>query len=193
MRIRTLLLLTIAAAAPLALHASPTPRAESAPRAAAADTVPGMAERWRSPFAVESSGELAPREPRPPVVRLARDTTRTVAARPAATTAPDTVAADSVRTDTTAAAAARRAAAKVAARPRPAARDSASARQPEKKETRPAQAAKTGPRTHVVGRGDTLLGIARKYGVSTERIRSANRLKSDQVNLGQKLVIPAPE
>jgi LysM repeat protein len=45
-------------------------------------------------------------------------------------------------------------------------------------------------RTHLVGTGDTLYGIARRYGVSPQAIREANRMESDNVRLGQTLVIP---
>lgn len=45
-------------------------------------------------------------------------------------------------------------------------------------------------RTHVVVQGDTLYGIARRYGVRPEEIRAANRMESDVVRIGQKLVIP---
>jgi lipoprotein NlpD len=48
-------------------------------------------------------------------------------------------------------------------------------------------------RVHVVGRGDTLSGIAARYGVSVTALVAANRLASDRVviRLGQRLVIPA--
>ena len=46
-------------------------------------------------------------------------------------------------------------------------------------------------RTHLVVKGDTLFGIARRYGVSPQAIREANRMESDNVKLGQTLVIPA--
>ncbi|TFF19708.1 LysM peptidoglycan-binding domain-containing protein [Jiella endophytica] len=39
--------------------------------------------------------------------------------------------------------------------------------------------------------GDTLLGIARKTGVSADAIRRANNLDSDTIRLGQTLMIPA--
>lgn len=48
------------------------------------------------------------------------------------------------------------------------------------------------PRTHTVAAGDTLFGIARRYGVSPQRLREANRLESDGVKPGQELVVPAP-
>lgn len=47
-------------------------------------------------------------------------------------------------------------------------------------------------REHVVMRGDTLSGIANRYGVSMSSVRRVNRLDSDVVKLGQRLSIPAP-
>jgi LysM repeat protein len=46
-------------------------------------------------------------------------------------------------------------------------------------------------RTHIVVSGDTLFGIARRYGVSPAAIRLANNLRDDTVRLGQTLTIPA--
>lgn len=43
---------------------------------------------------------------------------------------------------------------------------------------------------HAVGRGETLSRIARRYGVSTNDIRSANRLRSTTLQRGQRLLIP---
>ncbi len=45
-------------------------------------------------------------------------------------------------------------------------------------------------RTHVVERGDTLSGIAQRYGVSMSSVRKVNKMSSDRVKLGQKLKIP---
>jgi LysM repeat protein/predicted esterase len=45
--------------------------------------------------------------------------------------------------------------------------------------------------THVVARGDTLLGIARHYGVSLKALCQANSISKDRkLSLGQKLTIP---
>jgi len=43
---------------------------------------------------------------------------------------------------------------------------------------------------HVITRGDTLSEIAERYDVSMSALRSANRLSSDRVKVGQKLRIP---
>ncbi|RDK95604.1 N-acetylmuramoyl-L-alanine amidase [Enterobacillus tribolii] len=44
--------------------------------------------------------------------------------------------------------------------------------------------------THTVKRGDTLTNIAARYGVSMSKIREANKMKSSDVQLGQRLIIP---
>ena len=43
---------------------------------------------------------------------------------------------------------------------------------------------------HRVQRGDTLIGLAKRYGSSVEAIMDANDLTSDRIYRGQKLVIP---
>ncbi|MFP1739121.1 N-acetylmuramoyl-L-alanine amidase AmiB [Lonsdalea quercina] len=51
--------------------------------------------------------------------------------------------------------------------------------------------APAGPATrHTVGKGETLSGIASRYGVSMSTIRDANNLKKDVVWVGQRLRIP---
>jgi LysM repeat protein len=57
---------------------------------------------------------------------------------------------------------------------------------------RPAQpsAQPAGRRTHTVAQGETLYGIARRYGVTVDALRAANRLEGDRVRVGQTLVIP---
>ncbi|HEY0016044.1 MAG TPA: LysM peptidoglycan-binding domain-containing protein [Longimicrobium sp.] len=47
-----------------------------------------------------------------------------------------------------------------------------------------------GGRTHTVAQGETLFGIARRYGVTVAALREANEMESDQVRTGQRLVIP---
>ena len=46
------------------------------------------------------------------------------------------------------------------------------------------------PVSHVIARGDTLSEIAERYNVSMSAIRSANRLSTDNVRVGQTLKIP---
>ena len=43
---------------------------------------------------------------------------------------------------------------------------------------------------HIVGRGDTLCGIAQAYGISLEQLKRANNLSSDVIRIGQKLHVP---
>ena len=47
-----------------------------------------------------------------------------------------------------------------------------------------------GDKTYVVKSGDTLFKIAKNYGVSPKVLRTANQLRTDQIKVGQKLVIP---
>ncbi len=44
--------------------------------------------------------------------------------------------------------------------------------------------------SHVISRGDTLSEIAERYNVSTSAIRTANKLASDRIRVGQRLRIP---
>jgi LysM repeat protein len=43
----------------------------------------------------------------------------------------------------------------------------------------------------VVIQGETLFGLARRYGVSVDNLRTANKLPDDNIRIGQRLVIPA--
>lgn len=43
---------------------------------------------------------------------------------------------------------------------------------------------------HIVGEGDTLYNISRRYGVATDKIREANGLQGNDIKLGQHLYIP---
>lgn len=54
------------------------------------------------------------------------------------------------------------------------------------------QSSKSGATTtHTVKKGETLSTIAHKYGVTIAALKNANGLKSDRINAGQKLKIPA--
>jgi len=48
-------------------------------------------------------------------------------------------------------------------------------------------------RRHTIERGDTLAGIAQRYRVSLDRLRTANGLRGDAINEGQVLSIPPPQ
>ena len=50
------------------------------------------------------------------------------------------------------------------------------------------------PRVHEVARGDTLVGLAKRYGATVGAFVSANQLRGPDAPLtpGQRLVIPAP-
>jgi LysM repeat protein len=49
----------------------------------------------------------------------------------------------------------------------------------------------SGTQVYVVKSGDTLIGIAGRFGVSVKAIRAANNLATDRIKVGQKLTIPA--
>jgi LysM repeat protein len=76
------------------------------------------------------------------------------------------------------------------AAPRRAASSGSRASDTHASDTRP-PAATRGRRTHVVAAHETLYGIARKYGVTVDALKSANHLSGDAVRVGQTLVIPA--
>ncbi|MGH8551381.1 MAG: N-acetylmuramoyl-L-alanine amidase [Methylococcales bacterium] len=56
---------------------------------------------------------------------------------------------------------------------------------------RAAPAMQMASRKHVIEPGETLSGIAQKYGVSTRKIQAANTLPSTEIKVGQVLEIPA--
>jgi LysM repeat protein len=74
------------------------------------------------------------------------------------------------------------------------ARDSRAGAQPRPQTPAPASAQtqqpRRGTRSHVVASGETLFGIARRYGVTVDAIRRANQMETDQVRVGQRIVIP---
>lgn len=53
------------------------------------------------------------------------------------------------------------------------------------------KAVAVGPQEHVVKRGESLSILAIRYQVTAQQIRQQNRLKSDNIQVGQKLMIPA--
>jgi membrane-bound lytic murein transglycosylase D len=53
------------------------------------------------------------------------------------------------------------------------------------------RAAAPSGRTHLVRSGDTLSGLAQRYGVSVKALRQANNLRNDRIRAGTKLKIPA--
>jgi membrane-bound lytic murein transglycosylase D len=46
------------------------------------------------------------------------------------------------------------------------------------------------PQVHLVQPGDTLFNLSRRFGVSVQTLRELNHLTSDEVKLGQKLLVP---
>lgn len=198
---------------------------------------PGRNPRWAQPFAVETSGQVAPRPPAHDVVWLSADSVRArrlAAAAANADTADedegDTVAAladssadpsaDSAesppprrRASADSAASARRTSggraardtaasrratgsrasrADTAATRRTAARDTAATRRAASRDTA-ARARPPGnrPRTHTVASGETLYGIARRYGVTSAQIRALNPDLGETLEVGAVLRLPA--
>lgn len=66
----------------------------------------------------------------------------------------------------------------------------AASRTPNRTGSRPTRPA---TRTHTVAPGETLFGIARRYGVTRQAVIDANELESDQLRTGQRLTIPPPD
>ena len=46
------------------------------------------------------------------------------------------------------------------------------------------------PKVHMVQPGDTLFNLSRRFRVSVQVLRELNHLTSDEVKLGQKLLVP---
>ena len=49
---------------------------------------------------------------------------------------------------------------------------------------------KSSTKRHVVAQGDTLYSLSRKYKTTVDAIKAENNLKSNDLNVGQKLIIP---
>ncbi|HEV7590127.1 MAG TPA: LysM peptidoglycan-binding domain-containing protein [Longimicrobium sp.] len=215
-RVGIFLLLCVAAMAP-----SPAPAQRDTIRLGARDTVsstaadtavaPARDPRWSTPFAVEASGRVAPlRAPRD-VVWLDADSVRArrraarLAAAASDSAAEDSAAAEppadsAAATDTAAAPPprrTRRAAADSAATPRrtgtrTAARDTASTRRAASADTAGRARTTARRRTHRVASGETLFGIARRYGVTTAQVRALNpELVAGELETGTVLRLPA--
>ncbi len=56
--------------------------------------------------------------------------------------------------------------------------------------SRPADIGSNKAKTHQVQPGDTLYNISRRFGVSVQQLRELNHLTTDEVQLGQKLLVP---
>jgi membrane-bound lytic murein transglycosylase D len=186
---------------------------------ASADTVPVPANgpyaraQGTGPFTVQASGEPAPRPARGEVVWVntrparpaATDTARAGSGERVAsgsTTRRDTAAAsrptprDTARTGSGQRVSSGQTTRRDTAASRPAPRDTATVRRNNTGASTPATG-RTGanapgsrPRTHTVAQGETLFGIARRYGVTVAAIRQVNGMETDQVQTGQRLVIP---
>jgi LysM repeat protein len=48
------------------------------------------------------------------------------------------------------------------------------------------------PQVYTVRKGDTLSGIAKRYGTSTSSLKRINGLSSDRLRIGQKLRLRSP-
>jgi membrane-bound lytic murein transglycosylase D len=73
----------------------------------------------------------------------------------------------------------------------PATKPASTARPAERSAARPAAAkAAPAPTTHTVAAGESLWGIARRYGLEVSEIQKANRLAGTTIRSGQKLTIP---
>lgn len=67
---------------------------------------------------------------------------------------------------------------------------------PEKKKTtekKPTEKKQTNPSSYTIKSGDTLSSIAAKFGVTITALKNANGLKSDAIQMGQKIKIPAKQ
>ncbi len=58
------------------------------------------------------------------------------------------------------------------------------------KEGSPKAKQKAREKTYLVKKGDSLSAIAQRYQISTQELKSANKLKSNDLKPGQKLRIP---
>jgi membrane-bound lytic murein transglycosylase D len=66
-------------------------------------------------------------------------------------------------------------------------------RLPQVLEPAPAAVATTRTHTHTVQKGETLLKVAQRYGMSLAELKQSNKLRANQVNTGTKLAVAAAE
>lgn len=170
---------------------TPAPEASPQPRRDR-DQERRMEEVWKAPFAVEHRGTRPDRQQRPAVVQVASPVTvanAEPAPEPAAEPLPPAAPAPAPTRRTTDPLLGETVPPAPSARP-PATRTPTAppARTPAR--TQPARPA-AGARTHVVAQGETLFGLARRYGVTVESIRTASKLPDNNIRVGQRLIIPA--
>jgi len=55
----------------------------------------------------------------------------------------------------------------------------------------PSRPSSSAPKSHIVGKGDTLWGLSKKYSVPVDSIKQANGMTKDVLLLGRTVVIPA--
>jgi LysM repeat protein len=158
---------------------------------------PARPSRWAAPFAVQSTGRPTPHRVQAEVVWVASAERTSRPAPVESTETPDTVAADSAPRpprratprDSTARPP-RTAARDTAATPRRTTRpDTAPRRTPARRDS--TAAPRTRPRTHTVAAGETLSGIARRYGATTAQLRALNpEATADGLETGAVLRLP---
>ena len=147
-------------------------------------------QRWESPFDVLSRGSVSPREPRAVVVRPATPEAIAAVAEPGQVVARVRQVAGAASAGVTKPAPEAAAGSVAGGGAAPPADGEEDAEAP----SAPTEDAVVSPvRRHTVTTGDTLFGLARRYGVSADAIREANRMSDDVVRLGQTLVIPGEE
>lgn len=61
------------------------------------------------------------------------------------------------------------------------------------KPSKPSTPSKPAGKTHTIVKGDTLYSLSKKYGVTVAELKSWNSLKSDNLTVGDKLSVKAPE
>ncbi|MCM8788375.1 MAG: LysM peptidoglycan-binding domain-containing protein [Candidatus Omnitrophica bacterium] len=60
----------------------------------------------------------------------------------------------------------------------------------EGEDVQPESKGKSIAKYHIVKKGETISGIAKRYNITNQELRAINKLKSDTITIGQKLIIP---